>query len=56
VHWQTTTINNSQGLLLKDNSGAGSAAIWHADHHLYGVAGSIKSDELQQLADSMAVR
>jgi hypothetical protein len=56
VHWQTTTINKSQGLLLKDNSGAGSAAIWHADHHLYGVAGSIKSDQLQQLADSMAVR
>jgi hypothetical protein len=56
VHWQPATINGSQGLLLKDNSGVGSAAVWHANHHLYGVAGTLKSDDLERVADSLAVR
>jgi hypothetical protein len=56
VHWDAATIKGGPGLLLRDNSGVGSAAIWHADHHLYGVAGSIKYDDLQRLVDSMAVR
>ena len=56
VHWQTVTINGSQGLLLNDNSGVGSAAIWHTNGHLYGVAGSIKARDLKQFADSLAIR
>jgi hypothetical protein len=56
VHWQSATINGSQGLLLNDNSGVGSAAIWHANSHLYGVAGSIKATDLKRFADSLAVR
>ncbi|HYW87681.1 MAG TPA: hypothetical protein VFB50_07920, partial [Chloroflexota bacterium] len=56
VHWQSTTINGSQGLLLNDNSGVGSAAVWHANGHLYGVAGTLKADELKRVADSLAVR
>jgi hypothetical protein len=56
VHWESATINGSQGLLLNDNSGVGSAAIWHTRGHLYGVAGSIKATELKQFADSLAIR
>jgi len=55
VHWQTTTIHGNEGLLLNDNSGAGSAAIWHAGGHLYGVAGSVKANDLKRVADGMAV-
>jgi hypothetical protein len=51
-----TTIDGAQGLLIDDNSGVGSAAIWHANNHLYGVAGTLKARELQTIADSMAVR
>jgi hypothetical protein len=56
VHWESATINGSQGLLLNDNSGVGSAAIWHANGHLYGVAGSLKAIDLKPIADSLAVR
>jgi|SRR5579864_107666 len=56
VNWQSATINGSQGLLLNDNSGVGSAAVWHANGHLFGVAGSIKATDLTRVADSLAVR
>jgi hypothetical protein len=66
VNWQSTTINGRQGLLLNDNSGVGSAAVWHADEQcrqpdakrpcLYGVAGTLKAADLQRVADSLAVR
>jgi hypothetical protein len=56
VNWQKTTINGSQGLLLNDNSGVGSAAVWHANGHLYGVAGTLKAADLKRVADSLAVR
>ncbi|HEX8966405.1 MAG TPA: hypothetical protein VF937_00900 [Chloroflexota bacterium] len=56
VHWQSTTIGGNQGLLLNDNSGVASAAVWHADGHLFGVAGSIKATDLKRVADSLAVR
>ena len=55
VHWQSTSFNGNQGLLLNDNSGAGSAAVWHAGGHLYGVAGSLKASDLKRIADSLAV-
>jgi hypothetical protein len=56
VNWQPASINGSPGLLLKDNSGAGSAAVWHADKHLYAVAGTLKAEDLERVADSLAVR
>ena len=56
VNWQSTTFNGNQGLLLNDNSGVGSAAIWHANGHLYGVAGHLKAVDLKRVADSLAVR
>jgi hypothetical protein len=56
VNWQTTTLNGSQGLLLNDNSGVGSAAVWHSNDHLFGIAGTLKAKDLKPIADSMVVR
>ncbi|HEY0582538.1 MAG TPA: hypothetical protein VGE94_10160, partial [Chloroflexota bacterium] len=53
VSWRPATLNKSQGLLLYDNSGVGSAAIWHANGHLYGLAGSLKATDLQRIADGL---
>src|SRR5579859_724445 len=53
VNWQSTVFNGNQGLLLNDNSGVGSAAIWHANGHLYGVAGSLKATDLKRIADGL---
>jgi hypothetical protein len=53
VSWRSTTIHGSQGLVLDDNSGVASAAIWHADGHLFGVAGSLKARDLTPIADSL---
>jgi len=56
VNWQSTTFNGNQGLLLNDNSGVGSAAIWHANGHLYGMAGSLRATDIKRIADSLAPR
>jgi hypothetical protein len=56
VNWQQVTINGTPALLLKDNSGIGSAAVWHANGHLIGVAGTLKADDLTKIAKSLAVR
>jgi hypothetical protein len=53
VSWKQVPIAGSPGLLLDDNSGVGSAAIWHANGHLFGMAGSLKSDDLQHIANGM---
>jgi hypothetical protein len=56
VNWQSTTFHGSQGLLLNDNSGVGSAAIWYESGHMYGLAGSLKATDLKRIADGLAVR
>jgi hypothetical protein len=56
VNWKSTSFNGHQGLLLNDNSGIGSAALWYADGHMYGLAGSLKATELQKIANTLAVR
>ena len=53
VAWQPATIAGSPGLLLNDNTGLGSAAIWQRDGRVYGVAGSVTPDELRRVADSL---
>jgi len=55
VHWQSATFSGNPGLLLNDNSGVASAAVWHQGGHLYGVAGSLKATDLKRIADSLAV-
>jgi hypothetical protein len=56
VNWQTTSVKGSQGLLLNDNSGIGSAVVWHANGHLLAVAGSVKAKDITPIAESLAVR
>lgn len=56
VNAQSKTINGAQGLLLDDNSGLLSAAIWHANGQLYGVAGTYTGQQVLDIANSMAVR
>jgi hypothetical protein len=56
INWQPATFKGNQGLLLNDNSGVYSAAIWHSGGQLYGVAGSVKANDLKRVADSLAVR
>lgn len=51
--WQRVSIRGNTGLLLNDNSGLGSAAIWHADGHLYGVAGSIRATDLRHISNNL---
>ena len=36
IHWQQVTIAGGPGLLLADNSGLGSGAIWQRDGRVYG--------------------
>jgi hypothetical protein len=56
MNWKSESFKGNQGLLLNDNTGVGSAALWQAGGHLYGVAGSLKATELKRVADSLAVR
>lgn len=56
VNWQSTTLHGNQGLLLNDNSGVGSAAIWYDHGRMYGVAGSLKAKVLKDIADGLGER
>lgn len=53
IAWQETTIAGGPGLLLADNTGVGSAAIWQRDGRIYGVAGAARATEIQRVADSL---
>jgi len=50
------SIDGASGLIIDDNSGVGSAAIWQKNGHLYGIAGTLKAKDLQPLANTMATR
>ena len=53
VNWERATIAGSPGLLLNDNTGLGSAAIWQRDGRIFGIAGAMKARELQRVAESL---
>ena len=53
VHWQSAQFPGGQGLLLNDNTGVASAAIWQAGGHLYGMAGTLPADQLHLVANSL---
>ena len=54
IAWRETTIHGGQGLVLSDNTGLGSAALWRLGNgRIYGVAGPLKGDELQRVVDSI---
>ena len=56
VNWQETTIAGGQGLILADNSGLGSGAIWQRDGLVHGVAGPVTAAKIHEIADSLSLR
>lgn len=53
IAWQRATIAGSSGLLLNDNTGLGSAAIWQRDGRIYGIVGAVKAREIQRVAETL---
>ena len=53
ITWERATIAGTPGLLLNDNTGLGSAAIWQRDGRIYGLAGGVKAREIQRVADTL---
>jgi hypothetical protein len=53
IAWQQTTIAGGPGLLLADNTGIGSGALWQRDGRVYAVAGTAQAAEIQRVANSL---
>ena len=53
IAWERATIAGSPGLLLNDNTGLGSAALWQRDGRIYAIAGAMKAREVQRVADDL---
>ena len=53
INWERTTIAGQPGLLLDDNTGLGSAAIWQRDGRVFGIAGTLKAGALKVVAESL---
>jgi hypothetical protein len=53
LQWKETTIAGARGLLLSEGSGLGSAAIWQRDGRVYGVLGTLRAQDVQQIAESL---
>jgi hypothetical protein len=53
MHWERATIAGSPGLLLNDNTGLGSAALWQRDGRIFGIAGGMTARELRRVAESL---
>jgi hypothetical protein len=54
LSWEHTTIAGGDALLLKENTGLGSAVIWLRDGRIYGVAGTLRPEEVERVANSIA--
>jgi hypothetical protein len=50
VTWRDATIAGNQGLIFGDSNGKLSAGIWQANNTLFGVGGTITTDELMKVA------
>ena len=53
IAWERATIAGSAGLLLNDNTGLGSAALWQRDGRIYAIAGAMKAEEITRVADTL---
>jgi hypothetical protein len=53
IDWERATIAGSSGLLLNDNTGLGSAALWQQDERIFAIAGAMKAREVQRVADTL---
>ena len=53
IAWERATIAGTSGLLLNDNTGLGSAALWQRDGRIYAIAGAMKAEEVKRVADTL---
>ena len=53
LDWEETAIGGGQGVILNDNTGVGSAAIWQRDGRIYFVGGQLKASEIRDIADGL---
>ena len=53
ILWERATIAGVPGLLLNDNTGLGSAAVWQRDGHIYAIAGAATAEEIQSVAETL---
>jgi hypothetical protein len=53
IAWQQVMIAGGPGLLLADQTGIGSGALWQHDGRVYGVAGTARAAEIQRVANSL---
>jgi hypothetical protein len=53
VNWRDVTIGGGPGLLLTDSMGLGSAAIWQRGDRVFGIFGSVATDDPERVANSL---
>ena len=51
--WEETAIGGGEGVILNDNTGVGSAAIWQRAGRIYFVGGQLKASEIRDIADGL---
>jgi hypothetical protein len=53
VHFKKATVNGTEALSFADPTGKMHALLWQRGGHIWGVAGVVKADEAQHVADSL---
>ncbi|MBI3969330.1 MAG: hypothetical protein HY329_27115 [Chloroflexi bacterium] len=53
VNWQPATIGGVPALMLAENGGIGSGAIWQRDGFVHGVAGTVRPAGVQRIGDGL---
>jgi hypothetical protein len=52
VRWRPATVDGAEALSFADQTGRLHALLWQRDGHIWGVAGTLSSDEAQDVAGS----
>ena len=50
---QNVTVHSTQGTLISDPNGLGSAYVWEQGNTIYGVGGTLSSDQLLSIANGL---
>jgi hypothetical protein len=53
VTWQNTTVGGAPALMLADPTGLGGGVIWQQNGRIYGVAGSLRAEEILRVANGL---
>lgn len=53
LDWDQATISGAPGVVLKERSGLGSAALWQRDGRIFGVAGTYDTEVVRRVAESL---